>query len=365
MNAGAIAQTLRNSAGWWVTLLAGAAIAQPVTDADTAVWHLLDKATGPVPAALIFAAGLGLVAVAAASALGRIRLPGKATAYRLAYPLLMARWGALELLARGHPGNGRRNPRYPSETMFIAEDPRRRPTSAGGGTQCDYGVHWRDHRGGGRRLTWIEDTGELIAVGPRKGRNDGEAPVEILARIGTSTELERRIDGWRYATPDLKWARRRAHGWDVPLTPRGKRWARLAAKPPTPWPAPPTPSLDKAEGAYVGTTGDDLDYLITVTDADGARPLYHHAEHSPTGYSWGYGGSGPHDLARSILYDRLGYVPSPHICTRFVTDIIRKLPGDFTLTYKQVDHWIDTHGQLFARNPRAQPFDPYAAGGSD
>lgn len=34
--------------------------------------------------------------------------------------------------------------------------------------------------------------------------------------------------------------------------------------------------------------------------------LQHHPKHSPTGFSWGYAGSGPADLARSMLIDHLG-----------------------------------------------------------
>jgi hypothetical protein len=35
-------------------------------------------------------------------------------------------------------------------------------------------------------------------------------------------------------------------------------------------------------------------------------PLPHQAKHSPSGMSWGYHGSGPADLARSLLIDALG-----------------------------------------------------------
>lgn len=41
-----------------------------------------------------------------------------------------------------------------------------------------------------------------------------------------------------------------------------------------------------------------------------ARPLRHVVLHSPTGFGWGYGGSGPADLALSILCDVLGERPS-------------------------------------------------------
>ena len=41
-----------------------------------------------------------------------------------------------------------------------------------------------------------------------------------------------------------------------------------------------------------------------AVDADGAeREVAHIAHHSPDGFEYGYGGSGPADLARSILVD--------------------------------------------------------------
>jgi len=41
-----------------------------------------------------------------------------------------------------------------------------------------------------------------------------------------------------------------------------------------------------------------------------SRPLRHVVLHSPTGFGWGYGGSGPADLALSILCDMLDERPS-------------------------------------------------------
>ena len=40
------------------------------------------------------------------------------------------------------------------------------------------------------------------------------------------------------------------------------------------------------------------------------RSLQHVALHSPTGFGWGYEGSGPADLALSLLCDVLGESPS-------------------------------------------------------
>ncbi len=39
------------------------------------------------------------------------------------------------------------------------------------------------------------------------------------------------------------------------------------------------------------------------------RPIAHHVRHSPTGLNFGYSGSGPSDLARSLLLDYLNETP--------------------------------------------------------
>lgn len=43
--------------------------------------------------------------------------------------------------------------------------------------------------------------------------------------------------------------------------------------------------------------------IVLVRDERGERALTHHVKHSPTGFEWGYGGSGPAELARCILID--------------------------------------------------------------
>lgn len=49
-----------------------------------------------------------------------------------------------------------------------------------------------------------------------------------------------------------------------------------------------------------------------VIEPDGAeRPLAHVVHHSPDGLEYGYGGSGPADLARSILIDFFGLHRAP------------------------------------------------------
>lgn len=56
---------------------------------------------------------------------------------------------------------------------------------------------------------------------------------------------------------------------------------------------------------YVGIGGR---HAVVIVDQLGNHrgPLRHIRQHSPTGFGWGYGGSGPADLARSMLIDALG-----------------------------------------------------------
>lgn len=79
--------------------------------------------------------------------------------------------------------------------------------------------------------------------------------------------------------------------------------------------------------------------------------------HSPDGYEWGYGGSGPADLALNILAKCLpvGIEPSPPVklfngeCSqlawalhqKFKSDCIAHIPYEgFTLQGRAVDAWI-------------------------
>jgi hypothetical protein len=50
------------------------------------------------------------------------------------------------------------------------------------------------------------------------------------------------------------------------------------------------------------------DFISVRRDGKSAR-LKHYVQHSPSGFSWGYGGSGPAEAARCILIDFLGLEP--------------------------------------------------------
>jgi len=53
---------------------------------------------------------------------------------------------------------------------------------------------------------------------------------------------------------------------------------------------------------YAGHSNGEVVVIMGMTET----LLPHHVRHSPDGFSWGYGGSGPADLARCILIDALG-----------------------------------------------------------
>lgn len=300
----------------------------------------------------------------------------------VSYVVRMAPFWLRETISLGHPGNGRRNRRFASEAAFFAAS-RKRETR----DQIDHGQHWQDARVGPCRVTWISTTGELIAVAlnkdwsrtkrvgrpvlsrpmvaeiiveplPKPGevfkpRRDG-GPVEILAVISDSEEVDRRLLSYEHVLiGDLRWARRRAHGWNVPLPPEAEWWRRYDSRPEPAPPPPPQPSLGETDGAYLGLWEQRGQVQVKIGN-EPARDLYHFVDSSPTGFAWGYGGSGPWDLARSILGDRLGYIPNWDVVTEFTSGVVAKLPMPaFSLTFADVDAWIDSHTDLFARDPRA------------
>jgi hypothetical protein len=348
-------QVLRDGRGWLIGLVITTAVAVPIASGVQYAWRRIDELLGLPLAVLVASLAFAIVSLLAAVVVGRLRLPGRAALYRVRYGLSMSAVGLREAVRAGAPGNGRRSSLYASQHQFEAEDVRR-----SGPVQIDFGVRWRDRERRGCRVTWIEKTGELIAIG-------GEADeVEVLAVIRDEPTVELRLRDWAYASlggGSLAWVRRRARGWEVPLPPRGRWWLEHDRRAPDAWPAPPPPSVGRTAGTYIGRV-EDLDPSVETVDALGHRPLYHYVDRSPTGFAWGYSGAGPSDLARSLLADRLGYVPGELICSAFREDVVERLRDDFALTFEDVDTWIDEHGSLFADDPRAQPFDPYAAGGA-
>lgn len=117
---------------------------------------------------------------------------------------------------------------------------------------------------------------------------------------------------------------------------------------------------------YVATRVGDGTWVAVVGLDGEAPPLRHRMYHSPDGFEWGYGGSGPSDLARSILADVLGYVPVGYhdFKERFIASAS---PIGFTLTEAEILAWMDEQwGERFPPSiwdaePEPEDTQAYAA----
>jgi hypothetical protein len=96
-----------------------------------------------------------------------------------------------------------------------------------------------------------------------------------------------------------------------------------------------------------------LGTVVTVTQGSRSSeldPRFDLRNHSPTGFEWGYGGSGPAQLALAILADHFG---NDEIAQRFYQDFKFKVVGRFTedewtLSSKDIDSAIRElkHGEV-------------------
>jgi hypothetical protein len=69
-------------------------------------------------------------------------------------------------------------------------------------------------------------------------------------------------------------------------------------------------------------------------------PLEHRVKHSPDGFEWGYGGSGPSDLARSMLWDYLGKEPSKTMYQAFKAAAIERIrSSEWVIGMALVERW--------------------------
>ena len=87
------------------------------------------------------------------------------------------------------------------------------------------------------------------------------------------------------------------------------------------------------------------DDVVVVTDGKKSDlPLrLDLVRHSPTGFSWGYGGSGPAQLALAILADYLGDREAIRQYQDFKWDMIAGLPQGQPWSIKdvQIDAWLN------------------------
>jgi hypothetical protein len=126
-----------------------------------------------------------------------------------------------------------------------------------------------------------------------------------------------------------------------------------ALVPPRTWPIteadlPTTPPSKFYQGCRVD--GRAIYGRVWVNDREGAGlldpgyELYHLAYHSPTGFAWGYGGSGPADLARSILLDAAGIRVADMFYQRFKREVVAFFGDTWEYPEAELQAWL--HGAI-------------------
>ena len=188
----------------------------------------------------------------------------------------------------------------------------------------DFGSHWKWRTGNtplhllpSARISWIEDTGELYAV--IFDFNLSEPDRYILIGIYPKEEQV------EFAMRD--WAT--VHDHDLCamiIQARGGAKAKTyddVEGDPDPLEAPFQRALDESQFSELETVIDDEDRglgykvyrgdvlpegdcRVRVVENNVSRLLAHYGLHSPSGFSWGYSGSGPAETALNILADYFG-----------------------------------------------------------
>lgn len=80
---------------------------------------------------------------------------------------------------------------------------------------------------------------------------------------------------------------------------------------------------------------------VFVQNGSKRQLLRHIPLHSPSGFEWGYGGSGPADLAYAILADAVGKKEAERFYQTFKWEFIAKAPFDgFEISRKEVRRWV-------------------------
>lgn len=93
----------------------------------------------------------------------------------------------------------------------------------------------------------------------------------------------------------------------------------------------------KGKRSYEGVEGQ----TIVVQDNGEEYPLDHIERHSPDGFNWGFGGSGPADTALSILTDCLGMDQANQLYQLFKWEFVAGWGEEWSITEKEILEWVE------------------------
>jgi hypothetical protein len=92
---------------------------------------------------------------------------------------------------------------------------------------------------------------------------------------------------------------------------------------------------------YLGNTGNGDIVLKRVNGVPATNVPHRQVRHSPTGYEWGYAGSGPADLALNILLMFTDEQTAETLHQDFKQEYITVLPEEGgIITRNDILHWI-------------------------
>ena len=100
---------------------------------------------------------------------------------------------------------------------------------------------------------------------------------------------------------------------------------------------------------YHGVKSSHTEAVITVETPDGevVSLVRHIAVHSPGGMTWGYGGSGPLDCARSLLAAALGgdgewgAYGGAGVIWDFRDEVVARLGDEWRMSRSEILAWLD------------------------
>ena len=80
---------------------------------------------------------------------------------------------------------------------------------------------------------------------------------------------------------------------------------------------------------------------IVVQDNADKYLLEHIERHSPDGFNWSFGGSGPADTALSILTDCLGMEQANQLYQMFKWQFVAGWGNEWSITEKEIREWAE------------------------
>lgn len=80
--------------------------------------------------------------------------------------------------------------------------------------------------------------------------------------------------------------------------------------------------------------------IIVQDNGEEEYPLEHIERHSPDGFNWGYGGSGPADTSLSILTDCLGMEEANQLYQLFKGEFVACWGEEWNISEEKIGEWV-------------------------